>query len=90
MTTQIGYNGTIVNNKDTFQAVKKMRVSIESRDKEIAELRELIELKDKRIANLEAEVFELREQVKKYRGKAMVERSKVHELKQSLVLNESA
>jgi predicted nuclease with TOPRIM domain len=77
------YDGTIVNYKDQFQATKKLKASLDSRDHEIAALGELIKGKDIRIATLEAQNFEMKEEVKRLRGRAASLRADLHELKQS-------
>jgi hypothetical protein len=76
------YEGTIVNYKDQFSATKKLRVVLDSRDREIAELNEAIKGKDIRIATLEAQVFELKEQVRVSRGRAASFQARFHELQQ--------
>lgn len=77
------YDGRIVDYKDNFAANKKLKASLDSRDHEIAALGELIRGKDVRIATLESQVFELREEVKRLRGRAASLRADLHELKQS-------
>lgn len=77
------YDGRIVDYKDQFQATKKLKVSLDSRTREIEALNETIKGQSIRIVTLEAEVFELKEQVKMYRGRAASLKAEVFQLKQS-------